>query len=962
MDEGLRVFRHVKLIKLTTLCQNDNMLHRAFLSSTFLLLVNLLIGQVVWTEPAFPTQFDDVTVYFDASRGNGGLEGFEGNVYAHTGVITTESNAPNDWKYVVGNWGTEDPQTLMTREDENLYSISYKIDEFYGVPEGELVEQLAFVFRNGDGSISGREEDGSDIFTDVFPPEDGLFVTLNAPSSTTNILFEGEELRIALDVNQTAQITIYDNEIEVFAEENSNIDVMYAPVGVGQHAFRIQIDNGEEVRELQFDALVLSESPEFGTPPAGIKNGLNYYNADSLCFQLYAPGKDYVFFLTSVNEFKPNPEYLMTQTLDGSTHWIILPKTLFEDGKASYQYLMNDDVIVADPYSTVVLDKWNDDEVNEAVLSELAPYPVDMADGIVTAFDLDYQQYNWTITDFQKPDKEQLIVYELLMRDFLEDKSYTSFLDTLDYLAELGVNAIELMPVNEFENNDSWGYNPSFHMAIDKYYGSRTQLKDVIDKAHSLGIAVILDVVYNHAFSQSPLCRMYWDDSAFRPTPDNPWLNVEATHPFNVGYDFNHQSPATKAWVKQVLEYMIEEYKFDGFRFDLSKGFTQKNSIGNIALMSQYDGSRIAILKEYANHIWDLDPNSYVILEHFADNNEEKELADYGMLLWGNIQHESAEAAMGYSSSFDWMDYKRRGWNDPHVITYMESHDEERMLYKVNTWGNSEGPYSTKSYPTNFKRAAAAAAIFYSVPGPKMLWQFQELGYDYSINYCPDGSIDEGCRLAPKPIRWDYLEDQNREVLWTRISELFHLRNTYPVFSTDNYELMDDDSYVKQVILNDPEIDVVTVANFNVTAESVQVAFPYTGIWFDFFNGIELNITDVNQTYTFEPGEYHIYTSEYLAPKYGVVSSTAELADIEEIAIFPNVIQSGVDTKVHLETNISLEQYQILNQEGRLILHERISENSSGALYLPATLTSGLHFIRMFDKHGRAFLSRLLVH
>jgi len=198
-------------------------------------------------------------------------------------------------------------------------------------------------------------------------------------------------------------------------------------------------------------------------------------------------------------------------------------------------------------------------------------------------------------------------------------------------------------------------------------------------------------------FSQSPLAQLFWDAQNFRPASDNPWLNVTAKHPFNVGYDVNHENPLSKKWVKRVTQHWIEEYNVDGFRFDLSKGFTQFDSGNNSDLMSQYDASRVAILKDYADFIWSIDPDNYVILEHFGGNTEERELSDYGMMLWGNGQFQFAEAAMGYSSDLDWLSYQQRGWDDPHVVGYAESHDEERMMYKLKQFGN-EGPgHDTRS-------------------------------------------------------------------------------------------------------------------------------------------------------------------------------------------------------------------------------------------------------------------------
>jgi 1,4-alpha-glucan branching enzyme len=94
-----------------------------------------------------------------------------------------------------------------------------------------------------------------------------------------------------------------------------------------------------------------------------------------------------------------------------------------------------------------------------------------------------------------KPEKDKLVVYELLVRDFDAGRNYQSIIDRIDYFKNLKINAIELLPVMEFEGNESWGYNTSFHMALDKFYGSSSKLKEMIDVCHQNGIAVILDVL-----------------------------------------------------------------------------------------------------------------------------------------------------------------------------------------------------------------------------------------------------------------------------------------------------------------------------------------------------------------------------------------------------------------------------------------------------------------------------------
>ena len=204
------------------------------------------------------------------------------------------------------------------------------------------------------------------------------------------------------------------------------------------------------------------------------------------------------------------------------------------------------------------------------------------------------------------------MVYELLIRDFTAEHSYQSLIDSLQYLKNIGINAIELMPVNEFDGNESWGYNPSFYFAPDKYYGTKNKLKEFIDKCHQNGIAVILDVVYNHCTGNAPQAKMYWDAANNRPAPNNPWLNVTAPHPYSVFNDFNHTSTATQYLVSRSLNFWVDEYRVDGYRLDLGKGFTQ--TVTNTTTVENYDASRVANLKRYYDAVVPTHPNTYMII------------------------------------------------------------------------------------------------------------------------------------------------------------------------------------------------------------------------------------------------------------------------------------------------------------------------------------------------------------
>lgn len=925
--------------------------------SLFIVLTisSVTFGQVVWTEPPFPSQNMDITLYYDASEGNGALSG-QDQVWAHMGLITSESANGGDWKNVVGVWGTADPQVYMQHIGEDLFSKTYNIADFHNVQEGTEVLKLAFVFRNANGTIVGRDADGTDIFYDVYPESNALFANLNSPQDNSLIQL-GDSIHIDIQFSDTADITIYDNGVEIGSALGSEgMEFYYKPSTSGNHELEfIGIGEQNEVT-LNVEYFVFDASINIIDPPADVRNGLNYYSDSTFLFQLRAPGKQYSFLLCPENEFKYNEDFLMNRSGDGTTFWIELPRSMFEDGNNLYQYAMDGAPRVADPFSMFVLDFWADPEVDENVMAGFPDYPFDLTSEIASTFYIEKPEYPWTVENFEKPDKHGLVIYELLIRDFLEDHSYASLLDTLDYLQNLGVNAIELMPVAEFEWNRSWGYNVSHHMALDKYYGTADQLKAFIDEAHKRGIAIIQDVVFNHAFGQSPVARMYWDDSAGRPAENNPYLNVYAKHPYSVGEDFNHESPYTKEYVKQCLQYWIEEFKFDGFRFDLSKGFTQKQSSG-VEAWSSYDQSRINILKDYADFIWSVDPTNYVILEHFAENNEEKVLANYGMMLWGNMVHEFNEATMGYASDMSWIDYRERAFEEPNNIAYMESHDEERLMYKNLNYGDEDGEQNVRELHNALRRMETATALFYSIPGPRMLWQFGELGYDYSINHCPNGSIDPDCRTSDKPIVWNYYEELDRNRLHDVTAAMLNLRNNYPVFHTDDFTFYDGNYYLKTLNLNHTDMDAVVMANFRTNPASLNPKFQHTGTWYEYFTGDSLVVTDTQEKLDFSPGEYRIYLSKPVTPPGGTITAVKDFT-LEYLSVYPNPVFSGI-VHIILTNDKPVDRCWITDMQGRR--NEQPFNQSGKEL---ETLIQGYApgvYILNIQSGSKRFISRLVV-
>ncbi len=585
--------------------------------------------------------------------------------------------------------------------------------------------------------------------------------------------------------------------------------------------------------------------------PAGAKDGVTFINnGTSAILTLFAPAKTTVSLIGDFNNWSATASP-MKKANDDKTWWIQIDN-LNPNTEYSYQFLVNGSLKVADPYCEKILDESNDKYISASTYPNLMSYPTGKTTGIVSVMQANQPTYTWKNNSFTRPDKNNLVIYELLIRDFTTDHNYASTLQKLDYLISLGINAIELMPVNEFEGNLSWGYNPSFYFAPDKYYGTKTALQNFIDECHGRGIAVILDMVLNHSFGQSPMVQLYFDGT--KPTASSPWFNTDPKHPYNVGYDFNHESTATKYFAKNVIKFWMQQYKIDGFRFDLSKGFTQ-NFSNNDGAFSAMDASRIAIWKEYNNYIKSIDPtNFYVILEHFADAAEEKILADEGMMLWANLNHNMNEATMGWltDSDFSWGFSTRHGFSkSENLISFGESHDEERLNYKNISFGNASGSYSIKgNLATSLKREELAAAFLFSIPGPKMIWQFGELGYDINIDY--------NGRTGDKPIKWEYYTDVNRKALYDAYAKFIKLKKNNTIFNSTNvtYNLAGGIKYIKLI---EGANTVVVVGNFDVNNQTANVDFGSSGSWVDAV-GNTISLSSTMYSATLAPGEYHIFS------------------------------------------------------------------------------------------------------
>ncbi|UOX35451.1 T9SS type A sorting domain-containing protein [Flavobacterium sediminilitoris] len=928
-------------------------------------------SQISWQGGITPESDQVATILFD--KAGTGLASYSGTIYAHTGVTVDDT----PWQNVIGNWGDNGAQPSLTLVSGTIYKleITPSIQDFYSVVSG-TISKINIVFR----SDSGTQQTG-DLELNV-----GAFMSnLTAPVlNSTTIINSGESLFIeANNNNGNANYNLKANGISIDMVNNvatysfNHINILE------NQSYDLEITQGAITQTKSFSVIV-NPSTITEAMASGLENGINYNITDftKATLVLEAPGKDFIYVAGSFNNWQPDASYAMKKDPVSEKFWLEITGLISEQIE-TYQYWVVDEtpianspalVKVADPCSTLVLSPYDDPWISSTSFPNLPTYPVGQ-EREVTVLQTGQTPYNWQVTNFNKPNKDNLVVYELLVRDFDANRNFQDVIDRIDYLKNLGINAIELMPVMEFEGNESWGYNTSFHMALDKFYGTKDKLKELIDLCHQNDIAVILDIAFNHAFGRNPMVRMWMNDPDGdgwgNPSTENPYFNTIATHSYSVGEDFDHSSTFTRDYVKQTLKYWINEFKIDGFRWDLTKGFTQ-NATGSDALTNQFQQDRVDVLKEYVDYSWSIDDTHYAIFEHLGSDGEEQEWANYriaedkGIMMWGELFSSYKQLAMGYASnaSISRMGHVSRGFTGKRLIGYSESHDKDRLMYEAVTYGEASGNAPVNGNLNNaLNRMGAIGATSILIPGPKMLWHFQELGMDDSIYTCSNGSVNSesdaisgNCKLDTKPQpQWaeDWLADPIRSTIYQKYARLINLKKSEAVFNGE-YAISPEagDNLKQRIYIYDNSIpatelkNVVILANFSVSDASIIPDFPFTGTWYDLMDDTPYVVTNATTPITIPAGQFRIFGNQ------SSVLSSSNFEVEQSLVIYPN------PTKNTVSVSSEIEKMEVYTLSGQLIKRfENISVNKELNIQ---ELQQGMYLIKAFY-NATNFVTRKIV-
>ncbi len=927
-------------------------------------------SQVSWQGGITPEANQSGTILFDKT--GTGLASYTGTIYAHTGV-TLNGIA---WQNVISNWGNTNQPTL-TLVSGNIYKLDLAptLQNFYSVTSG-AISKINIVLRSASGTMQT---------TDLELNVGAYQANLTAPiENSTTLLNSGQSLLItANNTNGNANYNLLANGISI----NTSIGATYSYTDINITAnknYELQITQNGTIYNKKFSAIInpgiLSQAL-----PNGLEIGINYNVSDATkaTLVLEAPGKDYVYVAGSFNNWQPTLSYAMRKDPINGKFWLEL-NNLTSGTEYLYQYwvvdaspIANSPSIVktADPCSTLVLSSYDDPWIPAGSYPNIPTYP-NGQNREITVLQTGQSSYNWQNTSFTKPNKDKLVIYEVLIRDFDSDRNYQDLIDKIEYFKNLGINAIELMPVMEFEGNESWGYNTAYHMALDKFYGTKNKLKEFVDLCHQNGIAVILDIAFNHAFGRNPMIRMWMNDPDGdgwgSPSTENPYFNTVAKHSYSIGEDFNHASNFTKEYVKKTIKHWITEFKIDGFRWDLTKGFTQNCTSGDQTCTNNYQADRVAILKDYADYSWVLDPNHYVIFEHLGSDFEEQQWANYrldegkGIMMWGELYEPYKQLTLGYSTNGDItrMGHISRGFNGKRLIGYSESHDKDRLMYQAFTFGNSAGTAPVGGNLNNtLNRMANVGATSLLIPGPKMIWHFQELGMDDSIYACENGTVNSesdttpgDCKLATKQQpQWveNWLTTSPRNTIYSDYAKFIKMKKNDPVFNGD-YTISINGSNIKQrIYIYDNALpasqlkNVVILANYSVAAQSITADFPYTGTWYNLMDNTTTNVTATNMQITLGPGEYRIFGNQVSA-----ALSNDSFEAITKVELYPNPSSSA------FQISLDAKKVEIYSLTGQLIQTENnILANKEINI---SNLAKGIYIVKITNSDAIAISKKLI--
>lgn len=706
----------------------------------------------------------------------------------------------------------------------------------------------------------------------------------------------------------------------------SNPLSIYDPIWVN-----VTINNQDYVVFNEQEIIIIEEPI-----PDGIKLGPNWFN-NTMYLSVFAPSQPFMRYQIGAPGFDgelvepllmkkdPNEEDLWWAELDLPT------------GHYEYQYVLPGGVVIADPLSRRIS--------NDRTRIEIGPGGVTTADN-----------YIWESNEYIRPLMDTLVIYELHIDDFSAmgngQGRFEDIIEKLDHLKSTGINAIELLPIYEFPGNHSWGYDPILISSLESNYGTPFEFKKLVDEAHKRGIAIILDIIWNHIRPSSPLWEIQPDYNL------NPYVKLstelnpnEAEGSWGM-LDLDHFNPRMIDYINQVNNIWVEEYKIDGFRFDAMF------MIGWDLQQPEYG------IPAWSSTLKNSHPDIYQIAEHLPSNPWLIENTDLSSG-WHDSFHDRLKDDI-HGQFFSTITYMRQviglheysNWDDPYenrlqAVKYMVSHDEQSLIQEMVTF-NDFTPEQARI------RDKFYATLLFTSQGVPMIFQGQEFGLQTGwTDDNNNGNYDEE-KLQYRPIDWSFLDTQEGQEHLSHYKKLIKLRKMSPAIAKgdffDLYRYTNQNVIVYGYSYQTPENyndQIVVIANFSSLDRVIEnVPFFSSGTWYNVLEPNENLIlsSDSLGEYFIEAKSAIAFSNQNLNLKIDKFKLIPDKIDL--IGSYPNPFNGQVIIKYYSESPTK-GTINIFDLSGRLIfssgeLSLQIGHNSfewNGQSQFDHTMSTGVYIV-----------------
>jgi maltooligosyltrehalose trehalohydrolase len=465
--------------------------------------------------------------------------------------------------------------------------------------------------------------------------------------------------------------------------------------------------------------------------------------------------------------------------------------------------------------------------------------------------------FTWTDDAWKVPELVDLVVYELHPEQF--NDTFDGIVARLAYLRGLGVTCIELMPVTSLKLDFDWGYGPLHYLAPNQRWGGNAGLKRLVDAAHGAGVAVIIDVVYQHVDPTFPYNLVYADTHL--PSP-----MIGSQGPFGPTIDFNQ--PFSRDYVQAVGQHWLNEYHLDGFRYDevtdLYDGPTG-NAYAKMAFDAYSESLRLPRFTPSGGTA--AGEYSRIIQAPEALNQPQAILANtYSNATWQDNLLAKVEAMAGMGFVDDGfahlLDVNFSGYPATKTVQdgngnpvdmpvapfqYLESHDHSQLIAFVA--GQPDAPMADRS---RWYKLQPYAIALYTCQGIPMLWEGQEFADSYSLPNSGDARIH-----FRRNTHWEYFYDDQGGPLVRLYRILGSLRHAHPALRSrdsfyDNVNSRPSDGVIVYRRHSAPDNELALVfVNFSDQARTVSVPFPQPGVYQELIDGgPSITVTQPNQFVT----------------------------------------------------------------------------------------------------------------